>query len=59
MNKPNNAHKVIVEELLEQVCEALDKMKRTDETQMSDDHIYDEALEDAKTTIKNLLDDNK
>lgn len=38
--------------LLNEVEEEIEKLKRTDETQMSHDHIYDEALSDVLQILK-------
>lgn len=47
----------LIQELLhsqrEELCGRLEGLKRTDDTQMSHDHVYDEALDDAIKAIKN------
>lgn len=40
--------------VLELVEKEVEKLKRTDETQMNEDHVYDEALSDISTIINNL-----
>ena len=40
--------------VLDLVEKEVGKLKRTDETQMNEDHVYDEALDDISTIINNL-----
>ena len=40
---------------LQAIKEIIDGMKTTDDTQMNDDHVYDEALEDIKVKLDELM----
>jgi hypothetical protein len=46
----------LIANTLKQAAEEIEKLKRTDDTQMSHDHTYDEALTDAQKLIRGELD---